>query len=66
MGVSRTTAYKWWHRYVLEGEAGLHDRSSRPLRSPRRTPAEVERQVQALRRRTKLGPVRIGEPPRVS
>jgi len=59
MGVSRATAYKWWHRYVNEGEAGLHDRSSRPLRSPRRTPARVEQQIEALRRRTKLGPVRI-------
>jgi transposase InsO family protein len=59
MGVSRATAYKWWHRYVHEGEAGLHDRSSRPLHSPRRTPARVERQIEALRRRTKLGPVRI-------
>jgi transposase InsO family protein len=60
MGVSRATAYKWWHRYVQEGEAGLHDRSSRPLHSPRRTPARVERQIEALRRRTKLGPIRIG------
>jgi transposase InsO family protein len=59
MGVSRATAYKWWHRYVQEGEAGLHDRSSRPLHSPRRTPVRVERQIEALRRRTKLGPVRI-------
>ncbi len=59
MGVSRATAYKWWRRYVHEGEVGLHDRSSRPLRSPRRTPARVERQIEALRRRTKLGPVRI-------
>jgi transposase InsO family protein len=59
MGVSRATAYKWWRRYVNEGETGLRDRSSRPLRSPRRTPARVERQIEALRRRTKLGPVRI-------
>jgi transposase InsO family protein len=59
MGVSRATAYKWWRRYVHEGEAGLHDRSSRPLRCPRRTPARVERQIETLRRRTKLGPVRI-------
>jgi transposase InsO family protein len=59
MGVSRATAYKWWHRYVEEGQAGLIDRSSRPLRSPRRTPARVERQIETLRRRTKLGPVRI-------
>ncbi len=60
MGVSRATAYKWWHRYVQEGAAGLLDRSSRPLRSPRRTSARVERQIEALRRRTKLGPIRIG------
>lgn len=60
MGVSRATAYKWWHRYVEEGDAGLLDRSSRPRRSPRRTPARVERQIVALRRRTKLGPIRIG------
>jgi len=59
MGVSRATAYKWWHRYVQEGDAGLLDRSSRPLRSPRQTPARVERQIEALRRRSKLGPVRI-------
>ena len=59
MGVSRATAYKWWHRYVVEGEAGLVDRSSCPRRSPRRTPALVERQIEVLRRRTKLGPVRI-------
>jgi len=59
MGVSRATTYKWWHRYVREGEAGLCDRSSRPLHSPRRTPARVERQIVVLRRRTKLGPIRI-------
>jgi transposase InsO family protein len=59
MGVSRATAYKWWRRYVEEGEAGLIDRSSRPLRSPRRTPARVERRIESLRRRTKLGPIRI-------
>ncbi len=59
MGVSRATAYKWWHRYLDEGEAGLVDRSSRPMRSPRRTPAGVERQIEVLRRQTKLGPIRI-------
>jgi len=45
MGVSRATAYKWWHRCVDEGEAGLHDRGSRPLRSPLRTSARVEQQI---------------------
>lgn len=59
MGVSRATAYKWWQRFVDEGTAGLADRSSRPLRSPRRTPARLERRIEELRRSTKLGPVRI-------
>ncbi|NUK14501.1 leucine zipper domain-containing protein, partial [Streptomyces lunaelactis] len=30
MGVSRPTAHKWMRRWRAEGEAGLHDRSSRP------------------------------------
>jgi transposase InsO family protein len=59
MGISRATAYKWWLRFVEEGSAGLADRSSRPLRSPRRTPARLERRVEALRRARKLGPLRI-------
>lgn len=61
MGISRPTAYKWWGRYLDEGEAGLHDRSSRPTRSPRRTPARVERRIENLRRKEKLGPYRISE-----
>jgi transposase len=35
--VCARTAAKWTHRYQKEGLAGLHDRSSRPHRSPRRT-----------------------------
>ncbi|MFJ6716933.1 helix-turn-helix domain-containing protein [Streptomyces sp. NPDC091265] len=31
MGISRPTAHKWVRRWRAEGEAGLHDRSSRPL-----------------------------------
>jgi transposase InsO family protein len=60
MGVSRATAYKWWRRFVAEGEAGLVDRCSRPHRTPRRTPASIERRIEQLRRRHKLGPARIG------
>lgn len=60
MGVSRPTAHKWWRRFLAEGVAGLVDRSSRPLRSPRRVPVRVERRIERLRRREKLGPVRIG------
>ena len=48
-GVSPRTAYKWLRRYREEGEAGLRDRSSRPKRSPRRTPERLREQVKKLR-----------------
>ena len=60
MGISRATAYKWLRRWGEEGLPGLLDRSSRPHRSPRRTPAHLERRIERLRRRHKLGPARIG------
>jgi transposase InsO family protein len=60
MGISRTTAHRWWRRYQTEGEAGLVDRSSRPHSSPRRTPAETEAEIIRLRQGRKLGPARIG------
>lgn len=59
MGISRATAYKWWARWRAEGDQGLWDRSSRPHRSPNRTPRALERRVEALRRCRKLGPARI-------
>src|SRR5258708_12619182 len=49
----------WVGRYEAEGPPGLVDRSSRPLRSPRRTEARLERRVVRLRRRHKLGPERL-------
>ena len=60
MGVSRPTASKWWRRFLKHGQVGLFDRTSRPKRSPRLTPRRVEQQIEALRRRHKLGPARIG------
>jgi len=39
---------------------GLVDRPSRPRRSPTKTRRDVERKVCNLRRRSKLGPARIG------
>jgi transposase len=44
-GVSVRTISKWRHRYLEEGEQGLQDRSSAPLRIPQRTP---EQRVQAI------------------
>jgi transposase InsO family protein len=60
LGVSRATAYKWVNRYRAEGEAGLADRSSRPLRSPRRLSAEVEAAVLTARAEWRYGPDRLG------
>ena len=59
MGISRDRAYVWWRRYQAEGVAGLHDRSSRPRRSPTRTKASMERRIVLLRRQRGLGPARI-------
>jgi transposase InsO family protein len=59
LGISRQTAYKWWGRWRREGDAGLLDRSSRPQSCPTRTPRRVERRVEVLRCKRKLGPARI-------
>jgi transposase-like protein len=54
------TAKRWAERYRQAGPAGMQDRSSRPHRSPTRTPAPVVRAIVALRWRKRLGPVAIG------
>ncbi len=48
--VTPKTAAKWVRRFRAEGTAGLLDRSSRPLFSPRLTPAAVAERVIELRR----------------
>jgi transposase-like protein len=59
MGISRTTAYRWWHRWQAHGMAGLQDRPSVAHHHPRRTPPTLEAAVLALRTTRKLGPARI-------
>jgi transposase InsO family protein len=49
-GVSTRTASKWVGRYRREGAAGLFDRSSAPHRVPNRTPQQLVRTIEALRR----------------
>ena len=49
--ISRPTGYKWLHRYLSEGQAGLADQSRRPHDSPNRTAAEVETAITALRQK---------------
>lgn len=48
-GISPETGYTWLRRYQAAGPDGLVDRSRRPHRSPRQTPAAVETAVLALR-----------------
>ena len=50
VGICERTARKWLARHQQEGAAGLVDRSCRPHRSPRGTPAAVVARVEALRR----------------
>lgn len=50
-GVTEPTARKWLGRYLAEGEAGLHDRSSKPKYSPRTTKPEKALAIVELRRR---------------
>lgn len=60
MGVSRTTAWRWWRRFQLEGRSGLVDRPSVARTHPRRTPPCVETRVRIARMFSRRGPVWIG------
>jgi transposase InsO family protein len=57
---SATTAGRWAGRYREHGAAGMRDRSSRPHRSPRRTPTRTERRIIKIRVTRRWGPARIG------
>jgi transposase len=54
-GVCPRTARKWISRFKAEGRAGLMDRSSRPKRLYRPTPAAIVEQVEVLRRQRFTG-----------
>ena len=55
MGISRQCAHRWLARFDAQGDAGLEDRSSRPHRSPNRTPFEIELEVVEARRQRRVG-----------
>jgi transposase InsO family protein len=61
-GVSVATAHRWWRRWLdasvpaRSSGVWLQDRSSRPHRQPRRSSAEVEARICAIRRATGWGP----------
>jgi transposase InsO family protein len=54
-GVCPRTVRKWVARFKAEGRAGLMDRSSRPKRLYRPTPAAIVARVEALRRQRFTG-----------
>jgi transposase InsO family protein len=54
-GVCPRTVRKWVSRYRREGQSGLQDRSSRPHRLHKPTPAATIAQVEALRRQRWTG-----------
>ncbi len=62
LSVAPATAHKWKQRWLGAGEEErasgqwVFDRSSRPHRSPRQTPAEIEARVCEARERTGWGP----------
>jgi len=58
--VDAKTVRKWRDRWLAEGDRGLHDRSSRPHRSPNRTSRHLRRRVVRLRRRRRWGADHIG------
>jgi transposase InsO family protein len=57
--VDPKTVRKWRDRMLAEGGTGLFDRSSRPKRSPNRTPRACRRRVIRLRNRHRWGADRI-------
>ena len=57
--VAWPTAKRWADRYRQLGAAGMNDASSRPHRSPNRTPQPVVRKIVHLRWKHRLGPVQI-------
>ena len=63
-GVSRRWVITLVQRYLAEGEAGLEPRSRRPLRSPRRTPVEVEDEIVKIRKELDRGGHEAGTAPR--
>ena len=60
MGISRKCVKTWIDRHAAEGDAGLHDRSSRPHSMPTRTSHEVEQKVLAARTKYRDGPDVLG------
>ena len=57
--VDAKTERKWRDRFLSESPGGLRDRSSRPQRSPNRTPRPLRRRVLKMRRKRRWGAAHI-------
>lgn len=57
--IDAKTVRKWRDRFLTDGDGGLWDRSSRPRRSPNRTPGPVRDRVLRLRRTHRWGAAHI-------
>ena len=66
MGISRQCAHRWVARFDAEGDAGLHDRSSRPHSMPTRTSDEIEARIVAARLEHRRGQDWLGRRARCS
>lgn len=58
-GISRSTFYIWYHRYLSLGVEGLKDNSTRPHRISNKIPSDIIHTVINLRQKRKYGPKRM-------
>jgi transposase InsO family protein len=58
---TRDTVRKWVRRYQAEGDVGLRDRTSRPVRSPNRTAQEAIDRLTTLRTEYRLSGPELAE-----
>lgn len=58
-GIGRSSFYRWKAAFSKDGEEGLVNRPPVPKWRANRTPIEIEEKVLHLRRKYRLGPMRI-------
>ncbi len=58
-GITRTTFYRWYHRYLQFGVEGLKSKSSRPHKICYQIPKDVVATILMLRQQRHYGPTRM-------
>lgn len=58
-GITRTTFYRWYNRYMSLGIEGLKDRSSRPYKIRYQIPHDIVQTILMLRHQRGYGPARM-------